>query len=226
MHGGGSHPRPGEVSLSHNGVLFLDELPEFSRKVLEVLRQPLEDGTVNITRAACSMTFPADLMLIAAMNPCPCGYFGHPTRRCSCSSTMVNRYMSKISGPLLDRIDLHISVPAVEFKDVVSNKPGLSSREMKAKVTGARKLQQERFKDQSKQCNAYMNEKMLKKYCQLTDNARDILELGMQQLGFSARSYSRILKVSRTIADISGSQHIESQHITEALNYRSFDQRN
>ena len=221
--GGGSIPKPGEVSLAHNGVLFLDELPEFNRKVLEVLRQPLEDSKVNIVRAASSMTFPCQLMLIAAMNPCPCGYLGHRTKRCRCSTSTVEKYVSKISGPLMDRIDLHIEIPAVEFKDVLSSKKGKSSSDMKIEVQKARNIQLKRFKGTAIQCNARMNEKMIEKYCVMNAEARAILELGINRMGLSARAYSRILKVAQTIADLAESPEIVSVHISEALNYRCID---
>jgi len=221
--GGGSTPKPGEVSLAHNGVLFLDELPEFNRKVLEVLRQPLEDNKVNIVRAASSMTFPSQMMLIAAMNPCPCGYLGHPTKRCRCSVSLVEKYVSKISGPLMDRIDLHIEIPAVGFKDVLSNKQGKSTKEMKEAVQKARNIQLKRFEGTNIQCNAKMNEKMLEKYCVLNPEARAILELGVNRMGLSARAFSRILKVAQTIADLEESPEIISVHISEALNYRCID---
>lgn len=221
--GGGSNPKPGEVSLAHNGVLFLDELPEFNRKVLEVLRQPLEDNKVNIVRAAGSMTFPSQLMLIAAMNPCPCGYLGHPTKRCRCSTSLVEKYVSKISGPLMDRIDLHIEIPAVGFKDVLSSKKGKSTQEMKEAVQKARDIQLKRFNGSGIQCNAKMNEKMLEKYCVLNAEARAILELGINRMGLSARAFSRIIKVAQTIADLEESPEIVSVHISEALNYRCID---
>lgn len=221
--GGGSQPKPGEVSLAHNGVLFLDELPEFNRKVLEVLRQPLEDSKVNIVRAASSMTFPSQLMLIAAMNPCPCGYLGHRTKRCRCSASTVAKYVSKISGPLMDRIDLHIEIPAVEFKDVLSDKKGKSTDEMRVDVQKARDIQTKRFKGTNIQSNARMNEKMIEKYCVMNAEARALLELGIHRMGLSARAYTRILKVAQTIADLDEKSEIVSVHITEALNYRCID---
>ncbi len=221
--GGGSYPKPGEVSLSHNGVLFLDELPEFSRKVLEVMRQPIEDGKVMIVRANTSVTYPCNIMLIAAMNPCPCGYMGHPVKRCKCSSTVVQKYLAKISGPLLDRIDIHIEVPAVEYKDVMHGKVGLSSAEMVEKISIAKEIQNKRYEDTKISANAFMNEPMIKKFCVLTDDAKDIMELGMSQMGLSARAYSRILKVARTIADLSESETIETLHVSEALQFRCLD---
>ena len=200
--GGGAIPRPGEVSLAHNGVLFLDELPEFARNVLEVMRQPLEDGQVTISRASTSLTFPARFMLAAAMNPCPCGFFGDTSRECSCSPTMIQRYVSKISGPLLDRIDIHIEVPAVKYADLAAKPPSEGSLEIRKRVTAARKVQQERFEDQKIYSNAQMTPRLIRQHCEIDDDSRKHLEHAMTKLGLSARAYDRILKVSRTLADL------------------------
>jgi len=222
--GGGSYPRPGEVSLSHNGVLFLDELPEFHRNVLEVLRQPLEDGVVTISRAAISLTYPARFMLVAAMNPCPCGYYGHPTRECTCTPFVIQKYIAKISGPLMDRIDLHIDVPAVKFDDLTDGTAVESSFDIRKRVMKARHLQKERFGSEKHiYANAHMGSKHIKKYCEIGEESRKLLRHAMEKLGFSARAHDRILKVARTIADLDGKQGIETQHIAEAIQYRSLD---
>jgi magnesium chelatase family protein len=222
--GGGSHPMPGEVSLSHHGVLFLDELPEFHRNVLEVLRQPLEDHVVTVTRAAASVTFPCQFMLVAAMNPCPCGYHGDPKRECKCSDMMIQRYRSKISGPLLDRIDIHVEVPSVRYQELASLEKGESSAEIRARVIRARRIQQERFAEHPKvRCNAQMGAKEVQAWCRLGDDAQDLLKMAISQLNFSARAYDRILKVSRTIADLSDSAEILPDHVSEAIQYRALD---
>jgi len=223
--GGGSVPRPGEVSLAHKGVLFLDELPEFSRQALETLRQPLEDGVVTIARAAMRLTFPAEIMLIAAMNPCPCGYRGDPRRRCNCSEFDIQRYMNKISGPLLDRIDIHVEVPAVEYRDLRSNADGLASADVRGMVAAARRLQVERFRGSTVTANAMMTPRMIKQHCRLDSACESLLGQAMNSLGLSARAYTRILKVSRTIADLEGCENIAVHHISEAINYRDFDRR-
>ena len=221
--GGGSIPRPGEVSLAHKGVLFLDEFPEFSRQALETLRQPLEDGTVTIARAAMRLTFPAEIMLIAAMNPCPCGFRDDPRHQCTCTPYDIQRYESKISGPLLDRIDIHASVPAVEYRDLRSNQDGLSSSDIRDMVTAARNRQSARFHGSRITANAMMTPKMIKQHCKLDSACESLLERAMDSLGLSARAYTRILKVSRTIADLDDCDNIAPQHVSEAINYRDFD---
>lgn len=222
--GGGAVPRPGEVSLGHNGVLFLDELPEFQRNVLEVMRQPLEDGAVTIARAAISVTFPARFMLAAAMNPCPCGFFGDPTRECNCSPPMIQRYVAKISGPLLDRIDIHIEVPAVKYKELRTDKLGESSAEMRERAQHARAIQQQRFTGEKHvYANSQMTPKLLRQHCAIGEAAEKQLENAITRSGLSARAHDRILKVARTIADLAGSPNIESHHLAEAIQYRTLD---
>jgi magnesium chelatase family protein len=222
--GGGAHPMPGEVSLAHHGVLFLDELPEFHRNVLEVLRQPLEDGMVTIARAAASVTFPCRFMLVAAMNPCPCGYHGDPKRECRCTQRQIMAYRSKISGPLLDRIDIHIEVPAMRYHDLASLQPGESSAAMRERVSTARALQQARFKGLRRvHCNADMTPKALQKFATPDGEAQQYLKAAITELHFSARAYDRILKVARTIADLAGSETIQGRHVNEAIQYRSLD---
>jgi magnesium chelatase family protein len=224
--GGGIIPRPGEVSLSHNGVLFLDELPEFPRNVLEVMRQPLEDGNVTIARASMSLTFPARFMLAAAMNPCPCGYHGSGQRECPCSPTMIQRYVSKISGPLMDRIDIHIDVPAVNYKELRgSDSKAESSAQIRERVVRARDVQLNRFAAAGERnySNAQMSSRQIRAYCDLGSDSERMLERAMQQQGLSARAHDRILKVARTIADMEGSALIESKHIAEAIQYRTLD---
>lgn len=230
MVGGGQIPKPGEVSLAHNGVLFLDELPEFKRNVLEVLRQPIEDASVTISRAISSITYPASIMLICAMNPCPCGYLGDSRHQCSCSPSQIHRYRQRVSGPLLDRIDIHVEVPAVPYKELSNEYCGEPSENIGIRVQNAKKAQVERFKkDNSLTSNGsiYSNSKMgtkhLKKYCVLKSDAQDILETAMHKLGLSARAYTRILKVGRTIADLAESEHINAEHISEAIQYRTLD---
>ncbi|MFL6386295.1 MAG: YifB family Mg chelatase-like AAA ATPase [Terriglobales bacterium] len=224
--GGGIIPRPGEVSLSHNGVLFLDELPEFPRNVLEVMRQPLEDGNVTIARASMSLTFPARFMLAAAMNPCPCGYHGSGQRECPCSPTMIQRYVSKISGPLMDRIDIHIDVPAVNYKELRgSDSKAESSAQIRERVVKARDVQLNRFAAAGERnySNAQMSSRQIRAYCDLGTDSERMLERAMQQQGLSARAHDRILKVARTIADMEASPQIESKHIAEAIQYRTLD---
>jgi magnesium chelatase family protein len=223
--GGGNTPRPGEVSLAHHGVLFLDELPEFKKHVLEVLRQPLEDGRVTISRALMSLTYPSRFMLVAAMNPCPCGYLGDPLHSCSCTPVMVQRYRSRISGPLLDRIDIHIEVPAVKYRDLADRSEGEGSRAIGSRVERAREVQRERFRGTKVHSNAQMTPRYLKKYCEPDAAGSRMLELVTDRLGLSARSYSRILKVARTIADLDGSESVREQHISEAIQYRSLDRK-
>ena len=222
--GGGSVPRPGEVSLAHNGVLFLDELPEFPRTVLEVMRQPLEDGRVAIVRAAMAVNFPARFMLVAAMNPCPCGYHHDPTRECHCTPLQIQRYVSRLSGPLLDRIDLHIDVPAVKHQELrQSGTPGESSRSIRERVRGARNLQLERFAGEHLYANAQMNSRQVARHCQLDAASSRLLEQALVRMGLSARAHDRILKVARTIADPAGAETLAAPHLAEAIQYRSLD---
>lgn len=224
--GGGTNPRPGEISLAHNGVLFMDELPEFRRSTLEVLRQPLEDGKVQITRAAGSLTFPSDFILVAAMNPCPCGYLGHGKRECRCSPNQIENYRAKISGPLLDRIDLQIDVPAVEYKDLASKQLGERSAEIRERVTYAREVQRQRFaEDAGILTNAGMTSRLIRRHCQLDEQGAGMLESAMEQMQLSARAHDRILKVARTIADLAGEDTIGVQHLMEALQYRALDRK-
>ena len=221
--GGGTFPKPGEVSLSHHGVLFLDELTEFKKNVLEVMRQPLEDGKVTISRALTSLTYPAQFMLVAAMNPCPCGFYSDPHRECTCTLPQIQRYKGKISGPLLDRIDIHVDVPPVRFQDMSTEKQAEPSRQIKARVKKARAIQQERFKGKKIFCNALMVARHIRKFCQVDRSSHQLLKHAMEKLGFSARAYTRILKVSRTIADLEGAERIQPHHISEAIQYRSLD---
>lgn len=222
--GGGAIPRPGEVSLAHNGVLFLDELPEFKKDILEMLRQPMEDNQVTISRAATTLTYPARFMLIAAMNPCPCGYCGDPSHECNCTSSEIQRYMSRISGPLLDRIDIHVSVPSVKVKELSSTTRGERSEAIRERVNHARKRQLERFKEEKNiYSNAQMESRDTRKYCQLEDKSQSLLALAIKRQGLSARAYDRILKVARTIADLDDSDAIKTGHVAEAIHYRSLD---
>ena len=217
-------PRPGEVSLGHNGVLFLDELPEFQRNVLEVMRQPLEDGSVTISRAAVSVTFPSRFMLAAAMNPCPCGYFGDPTRECHCTPPMIQRYVAKISGPLLDRIDIQIEVPSVKYKELRSPAASEDSASVRTRVMEAGKLQQKRFTaEKNTYTNAQMAPKLIRKHCAISAEGEKLLENAVTKLGLSARAHDRILKVSRTIADLDSAESIEPKHLSEAIQYRTLD---
>ncbi|OGW29245.1 MAG: ATP-dependent protease [Nitrospirae bacterium GWC2_57_13] len=223
--GGGQNPKPGEVSLSHNGVLFLDELPEFKRNVLEGLRQPLEDNRVTISRALTSLTYPAGFMLVAAMNPCKCGFHGDPFHQCLCTPHQVQTYRSKVSGPLMDRFDIHIEIPAVKFSEVSSDRPAEPSTGVRERVTRAREMQQRRFNGDGIYANAQMKPKHLRKHCRIDDDCQRLMETAMNRLGLSARAYNRILKVARTIADIEGSEKMSSEHVTEAIQYRSLDRR-
>jgi len=223
--GGGTTPKPGEVSLAHNGVLFLDELPEFKKNVLEVLRQPLEDGRVTISRSLVSLTYPSRVMLVAAMNPCPCGYLSDPIHVCSCTPIGIHRYRSRISGPLLDRIDIHIEVPAVKYRDLADRNETESSSEIARRVEKSRAIQLQRYKGTKIHCNAQMTPRFIKKHCELDAAGSRMLELVTDRLGFSARTYNRILKVARTIADLAGSEHIREEHIAEAIQYRSLDRK-
>lgn len=221
--GGGSTPTPGEISLSHNGVLFLDELPEFNRRTLEVLRQPLEDGTVTISRALASTTFPANFILIAALNPCPCGYRNDPRRECHCTVPQIERYMAKISGPLLDRIDIHLEVPAVAFRELASGASGTSSADMRSQVEAARSLQAARFADVRTRLNAKMTTRQIRQHCKLDDESMNLLKASVNELGLSARAHDKVLRVSRTIADLDHSEAIRPPHVSEAINYRMLD---
>ena len=231
--GGGAHPRPGEVSLAHNGLLFLDELPEFKKNLLEMLRQPVEDGLVTISRAAVALTYPSDFMLVGAMNPCPCGYLGDTAHECMCSDLQIERYRRKLSGPLLDRIDIHLDVPAVPFKELTDDRGGERSEVVKARVDRARRIQSERFKESSgsggvvegkkKFSNSAMSESDIKRYCRVDSDGRELLEGAISTLGLSARAYTRILKVARTIADLEGTVDIRTDHIGEAIQYRTLD---
>ena len=225
LSGGGGNPQPGEISLANNGVLFLDELPEFKRTVLEVMRQPMEERRVTISRAKVSIEYPANFMLVASMNPCPCGYYNHPEKECVCAPGVVQRYLSKVSGPLLDRIDLHVEVVPVSFDEMTtSNRKMESSSEIRERVVRARGLQTERFKSKKDiYCNAMMPSNMVKDVCEINDAGRALLKTAMERLGLSARAYDRILKVSRTIADLAGSEAIKTEHLAEAIQYRSLD---
>ncbi len=221
--GGGQVPKPGEVSLSHSGVLFLDELPEFKKNVLEVMRQPMEDGKVTISRAVTSLTYPAQFMLVAAMNPCPCGFYTDPHHECSCTIPQIRKYKAKVSGPLLDRIDIHIEVPSVRYKDLSDERSGEPSESIKKRVNSARGIQIKRFHDGKIHCNAQMTSRYIKKYCQIGEESKRLLETAIDKLGLSARAYTRILKVARTIADLECRDEITSYHIAEAIQYRSLD---
>lgn len=224
--GGGSMPKPGEVSLSHHGVLFLDELPEFKKDILEMLRQPMEDNQVTISRASTAITYPAGFMLIAAMNPCPCGYYGDRHHECNCSSSEIQRYMSRISGPLMDRIDIHITVPSVKFKELSSDARGETSTILRERVNAARQKQIERFAEEKDIfCNAHMDSRDIARYCRIGEKSRALLATAISQQGLSARAYDRILKVARTIADLAGSTEIELGHVAEAVHYRTLDRR-
>jgi magnesium chelatase family protein len=222
--GGGTNPQPGEISLAHNGVLFLDELPEFKRSVLEVMRQPLEERRVTISRAKSTVNYPASFMLVASMNPCPCGYFNHPEKECICAPGVVQKYLSKISGPLLDRIDLHVEVTPVNFNELASERLSEKSRVIRERVTLARNIQIVRFEENEDVfCNAQMSPNMVRKICKISDGGQALLKQAMEKLGLSARAYDRILKVSRTIADLAGTEEILLEHLAEAIHYRSLD---
>ncbi|MDI6777195.1 MAG: YifB family Mg chelatase-like AAA ATPase [Syntrophales bacterium] len=223
--GGGHIPKPGEISLAHHGVLFLDELPEFKKNVLEALRQPLENGYVTIARSSMAATYPARFMLVAAMNPCPCGYYGDPHRDCRCSPQQIHQYQARISGPLLDRIDIHIEVPSIRYRDLVGRNVGESSDIIKERIVRARAVQVKRFDGQDTLLNARMSDKQIKEYCVIDEDSRRLIEMAIDRLGFSARAYTRILKVARTIADIEGERDVRSCHVAEAIQYRNLDRR-
>ncbi len=225
LSGGGRIPRPGEISLSHHGVLFLDELPEFTKISMEALRQPIEDGKITISRVSGSLTYPCEIMLVCAMNPCPCGFYGHPTKKCTCGKGVPQKYMSKVSGPLLDRLDIHIEVPQVEFSKLSSEEKGESSTEIKKRVNAARRIQTERFKGTSVTCNAKMTPSQTAEFCKLSESGKKILERCFETMDLSARAYDKILRIARTIADLEGSVNIEVPHITEAVQYRSLDRK-
>jgi magnesium chelatase family protein len=225
--GGGNNPQPGEISLAHNGVLFLDELPEFQRSVLEVMRQPLEDRSVSIARARFSVVYPAAFMLVSSMNPCPCGYFNHPDKECVCMPGVVNKYLSKVSGPLLDRIDIHIEVTPVEFDDLIEKRASESSEIIRERVVNARNIQDNRFAvSKDMHCNAQMSSKNIQTHCKIDKPGSILLKSAMKKLNLSARAYDRILKVSRTIADLACSDSIQIEHLAEAIQYRSLDREN
>ena len=225
MIGGGVIPKPGEISLAHNGVLFLDELPEFNRNTLEVLRGPLEDRNVTISRLYSKVVYPANFMLVTSMNPCPCGYYGSIEKECTCSKLVIEKYLNRISGPLLDRIDLHVEVKPVKYQKLNSGNKVESSKQIKERVNNARRIQYLRYKDLNIFSNAELTPKMIEKYCVLNEECKKILELAFNKLGLSARAYGRILKVARTIADLDGSNNIQKQHLAEAIQYRSLDRK-
>ncbi|MBQ3875934.1 MAG: YifB family Mg chelatase-like AAA ATPase, partial [Oscillospiraceae bacterium] len=223
--GGGSVPMPGEISLAHNGVLFLDELPEFARATIEGLRQPMEDKVITISRAKSKLTYPSSVMVVAAMNPCPCGFYGHPTKKCKCTPGAVEKYLSKVSGPMLDRIDIHVEVAPVEFSDMANNSEAESSEKIRARITKARKIQWQRFKNLAFNCNADISAAYINSICQTTKEAANMMKIAFEKLSFSARAYNKILKIARTIADLDEENIINSKHIAEALQYRSLDRR-
>ena len=225
LSGGGAIPKPGELSLAHNGVLFLDELPEFSRQSMEIMRQPLEDRQITISRASGTSSYPCSVMLVCAMNPCPCGYYGHPVRDCTCHDGAAARYLAKVSGPLLDRIDIHIEVPPVDFDKLSDVHKGEPSAKIKERVEAARRIQQERLRGTVANCNAQMNSAMTREFCVASDDAMKMLQMAFDKLGLSARAYDKILRVARTVADLDNSERIEATHIAEAIQYRSLDRK-
>lgn len=225
LSGGGTTPRPGEISLAHNGVLFLDELPEFNKNVLEVLRQPLEDGEVTISRVSATYTYPCNIMFVASMNPCPCGYYGDPSGKCTCTPNKITSYLNKISGPLLDRIDIHIEVAPVKYSELEGKTASETSKEIQSRVNGARKIQQERYKDYTIFSNSELTPSLIEEHCTLDEESNILLKNAFERLGLSARAHNRILKVARTIADLEGSQNIKKSHIAEAIQYRSLDRK-
>jgi len=221
--GGGTNPRPGEISLAHNGVLFLDEVPEYKRSALEVLRQPLEDRKITVARSKMTIDYPASFMLVAAMNPCPCGHYGDPMHPCTCTPSQIHRYKSKISGPLLDRIDIQCEVQAVPYDKLRSSQPGESSADIRRRVMKARQIQQQRFAGTNIYCNAQMSAKQVRTFCVVDEAGDNLLRTAMERFGLSARAYDRILKVARTIADLNASPNITAEHLSEAINFRSLD---
>lgn len=225
LSGGGRVPHPGEISLAHNGVLFLDELPEFSRLAMETMRQPVEDGVITISRVSGSLTYPCETMLVCAMNPCPCGYYGHPTKKCTCPNGAPAKYLAKVSGPLLDRLDIHIEVPQVEFKKLSADESGESSAEIRSRVNAARQIQQKRFAGTNVKCNAKMTPAMTREFCKIDEDQKKFLEESFEKLGLSARAYDKILRVARTIADLDSSDKITMVHLREAVRYRSLDRK-
>lgn len=225
LSGGGAIPHPGELSLAHNGVLFLDELSEFSRSTMEALRQPLEEGEITISRVQGTLTFPCSIMLVAAMNPCPCGYFGHPTKSCTCSPHAIARYLAKVSGPMLDRMDIHVEVPPVDFENLSSEENLETSEKIRERVNKARAIERERYKNESITCNSAIPAHILHKSCPMTDGAKRILKGAFESMGLSARGYDKIIKIARTIADLDGSEIIDTPHVAEAVQYRSLDRK-
>lgn len=225
LSGGGTIPTPGEISLAHNGVLFLDELPEFTRNAMEILRQPIEDGKITIARVAATYSYPCSVMLVCAMNPCPCGFYGHPTKPCTCPKGAPARYLAKVSGPLLDRLDIHIEVPAVNYEELSSKAKEECSKDIKKRVNAAREIQRERFSGSGVNCNAKMTSAQTRKYCQLSDEASRLLKASFDSLGLSARAYDKVLRLARTIADLDGGGEIKAEHIMEAVQYRSLDRK-
>ena len=223
--GGGRIPKPGEISLAHNGVLFLDELPEFNKNTLEVMRGPLEDGVVTISRINASLTYPCNFMFVASMNPCPCGFYGSKDKECNCSQTSIQKYMGKISGPLLDRIDIQVEVTPVKYEKLKNDEEIETSEQIKKRVNKARKIQLERYKDLDIYSNSQLTPKLMEKYCKLDDMSKNILQKAFENLGLSARAYGRILKVARTIADLEAKENVEFTHITEAIQYRNLDKK-
>lgn len=225
LSGGGSIPKPGELSLAHNGVLFLDELPEFPRSITETMRQPIEDGIIKIARAQATVCYPCSFMLVCAMNPCPCGYYGHPKRECSCSRAAVEKYLARVSGPLLDRVDIHIEVPPVDYDDIKEKSNTEKSEDIRKRVNAARKIQNKRFENSITNCNAKMTPAETRKYCVLTQEAEELIKSAFNSMSMSARAYDKILRVSRTIADLEGEETIQPRHVAEAVRYRSLDRK-
>ena len=223
--GGGSIPKPGELSLAHNGVLFLDELPEFPRSITETMRQPIEDGVIKISRVQATVSYPCSFMLVCAMNPCPCGYYGHPKKECTCTSNAVEKYLARVSGPLLDRVDIHIEVPPVDYEDINKNQKGEKSEEIRKRVDKARAIQNRRFAGSNTNCNAKMTPAETRKYCVLTPDAEELLKAAFETMSLSARAYDKILRIARTIADLADEENISAEHVAEAVQYRSLDRK-